>query len=104
MFKVFEGEKDWFGIEDEHGAVLYESDTFDNKKEAQAFADAHNKGARSYSEAHAMIYGLEVIEAVEQSVHPTRLRRSEADESLKNRRAGNASRWGALRACHEKGK
>lgn len=60
MYTVFSAETStgtWYGIENE-GGILYEAD-FDTQEEAQNFADAHNKGARSYSEASAMIYGLE---------------------------------------------
>jgi hypothetical protein len=59
MYKVFLIKKSdglWYGIEDE-GGVLY-GENFDTEDEAQAFADAHNAGARSYEEACAMVYGL----------------------------------------------
>jgi hypothetical protein len=62
MFKTIESEiqPGWYGITDDHDAILYNEETFDSKKEAQKFADAHNNGARSYAEAYAMIYGIEI--------------------------------------------
>lgn len=71
MFKSFEGKDGWYGVCDEHGAVLYEADTFDTKREADLYADAHNNGARSYNEAAAMIEGIDEGEAVEHSVQRT---------------------------------
>lgn len=62
---VFESEEfpGCFGIMYD-GGLEYESDTFDSREEAQAIADAHDAGARSYEEACAM------IEAAAQSAQP----------------------------------
>lgn len=55
MNKVFKNDNGTYGIEAD-GAVLYD-DNFLHRWEAELFAKAHDKGAKSYEEAFAMIYG-----------------------------------------------
>jgi hypothetical protein len=60
MYKVHEIDKSegWYFIKDSAtGAIIHEG-TFDNRDEAQAFANAYNSGASTFEEACAMVYGL----------------------------------------------
>jgi hypothetical protein len=49
-YLVFEGDNGMYGIEDKYGAIAHESD-FETREEAQAIADAYNRGVMSYEEA-----------------------------------------------------
>lgn len=56
MHTTFE-DKGWYGVK--RGEVVVLDGMFDTVEEAELFAEAYDRGARNYDEAHAMIYGLD---------------------------------------------